>query len=227
MTDASKRLVLNETVYEQIQQRLVNHDIEPGTKITITALAEELGVSPTPVREALARLESDGLVVKRSLAGYSAAPLLTESQFADLYEMRLLLEPAAAAKAVARVSSDDLAALTAHLDVMRTAGSSADPATLRLFVQHDAHFHHLIAEASGNQLLVDTLRRFRAHAHLYRLYFRDGIAEATCQEHQRIIEALRDHDPDIAAATMRSHLRHSQARLHPAVSGDQPTGDLG
>lgn len=216
MTSAPRRLILTETVYEMIKQQLVDHEIEPGSKLNINGIAAEMDVSPTPVREALARLESDGLVVKRSLAGYTAAPLMSGADFGDLFEMRMLLEPVAAAHAATRIAASDLAALDDHLAEMRNAhGASRE--TLRLFLHQDALFHARIASASGNELMADTLQRFHAHTHLYRLYFREGVTDATCREHERIVEALRDADPDTAAAAMRSHIRRAQQRLLPAV----------
>jgi DNA-binding GntR family transcriptional regulator len=214
---ASQRTVLTETVYDLIRQRLVDHDIDPGSKLNITNLATDLDVSPTPVREALARLEADGLVVKRNLAGYAAAPLLSTGEMEDLFEMRLLLEPAAAAKAAVRISQADLAILDRFLAEMRKAAQCDNKQTLRLFLHHDAAFHEQIAASGGNTLMTDTLRRLHAHTHLYRLYFGSGIAETTCREHERIVEALREADPDVASGAMRTHIRRAQERLSPAA----------
>jgi DNA-binding GntR family transcriptional regulator len=213
-----QRQMLTDTVYDVIRQRLVDHDVEPGSKLNINGLATELDVSPTPVREALARLEADGLVIKRSLAGYTAAPLLNSKDFDDLFEMRILLEPTAAARGATRIGAEDLAALTDNVNEMRKAQHDTSSETLRLFVHHDALFHSRIACSSGNTLMADTFKRLHAHTHLYRLYFRDGIAEETCREHERIVEALREADPDTAAAAMRTHLRRAQERLLPALS---------
>src|SRR5262245_38899724 len=93
------RVTLADGVYESIKALIMDHAVAPGDRTTIDALASQLGVSPTPVREALARLESDGLVRKRPLAGYTTTPLLSRAQFEELFEMRLLLEPAAARRA--------------------------------------------------------------------------------------------------------------------------------
>ncbi|MFI1092594.1 GntR family transcriptional regulator [Streptomyces sp. NPDC020917] len=208
---------MTDTVYEAIRKRLVYQEIGPGAKININGLAAELDVSPTPVREALARLEAEGLVLKRPMAGYSAAPLMSEADFEALFEMRLLLEPAAASLAAERISTGSLEVLDEHLHEMRGAQHGVSRDMRLLFVQQDALFHQQIAASAGNALMADTLERFHAHTHLYRLYFRDGITETTCQEHERIVEALRAADPDIAAAAMRSHLRRAQQRLLPAV----------
>lgn len=92
----ARRTTLADDVYESVRALVVDHAAAPGQRINIEALARRLEVSPTPVREALARLESDGLVRKRPLAGYPAAPLLSRGEFDELVEMRLILETAAA-----------------------------------------------------------------------------------------------------------------------------------
>ncbi|WP_169739897.1 GntR family transcriptional regulator [Actinospica robiniae] len=210
----SQRTVLTETVYDLIRRRLVDRDIEPGSKLNIHSLSLDLDVSPTPVREALARLEADGLVVKRSLAGYAAAPLLSSEQLEDLFEMRLLLEPAAASRAATRISEADLARLDELLDGMRrSAGGRSDKRTLNLFVHHDTLFHEQIAASGANALMSDTLRRLHSHTHLYRLHFDGEMAAATCREHERIVEALREAEPDTAAGAMRTHIRRAQDRI--------------
>jgi hypothetical protein len=90
---------LSDRVYEVLKGQLMDRVLAPGEKINIDLLCRELEVSQTPIREALARLESDGLVTKRALAGYTVAPLLDAEGYDDLFEMRFILEPVAAARA--------------------------------------------------------------------------------------------------------------------------------
>ncbi|MBR7832070.1 GntR family transcriptional regulator [Actinospica durhamensis] len=213
--------MLSDSVYETIRRRLVNQEVAPGEKLNISTLAADLEVSPTPVREALARLEVEGLAVKRSLAGYTAAPLLSRRDFDDLFEMRLVVESAVAGRAATRISPADLETLDRLLEEMREARRTTNAEALRVFVDHDSLFHEQIATSSGNIMMADALRRLHAHTHLYRLYFHAGIAESTCTEHERIVDALRAADPDLAAAAMRSHLRRAQERLAPAAGGEE------
>ena len=90
---------LGEEVYNALYSQLMSHKIPPGGRIAVDSLVRELGVSQTPIREALSRLEAQGLVIKTHLIGYSAADRLNSVRFEQLYEVRLLLEPAMAAKA--------------------------------------------------------------------------------------------------------------------------------
>ncbi|ADI04435.1 transcriptional regulator, GntR family protein [Streptomyces bingchenggensis BCW-1] len=95
----SVKISVREWVFQALMTLLMDHDLEPGTKLSIAGLARQLDVSQTPVREALARCESEGLVVRRPNAGYLVAPLLGRTGLDDLYDIRLLLEPAAAENA--------------------------------------------------------------------------------------------------------------------------------
>src|SRR5919202_2566625 len=113
-----RRLTLTDDVYEAVKSLIMDHRLAPGERVTIDALARQLEVSPTPVREALARLEADGLVRKRPLAGYTATPLLTRAEFEELFEMRMLLEPAAARRAAgAGLSAAETALLRREADL--------------------------------------------------------------------------------------------------------------
>jgi len=224
---ASPRQLLTDRVYDAVRQRLVDNEIEPGDKININALAQELDVSPTPVREALARLEAEGLLMRRSLAGYAAAPLLSVKEFNELFEMRLLLEPAATAKAAERIEEADLVELAGHLAEMRNTQAHTDRDTRRTFLNRDALFHDQIAQVCGNSLMREMLGRLHAHVHLYRLHFRHSLADETCQEHAWILEALREKDADLAEAAMRSHIRRSRARLVAGFGDSDPPGPPG
>jgi DNA-binding GntR family transcriptional regulator len=215
-----RRLTLTDDVYEAVKSLIMDHRIAPGERVTIDALARELAVSPTPIREALARLESDGLVRKRPMAGYSTTPLLTRAEFEELFDMRLLLECPAAARAAARRAAADL-------DVEALAGEADLPDRLSgdgyaghaAFTAQDALFHERIAEASGNALLHATFVRLHAHLHLHRLHFPTAHLGTSGQEHRRIVAAIAAGSPDTAADAMRRHLEAARDR-HRSAFGD-------
>ena len=207
-----RRKVLADEVYELVRAMLLDDGVEPGTRVSIDGLARELDVSPTPVREVLARLEAEGLVVKRALSGYTTAPLLDARAFEELFDMRELLEPAAAERAARRITSDELDRLAA--DAGAPSGTTEDHPT---FSARDAAFHRTIHLAAGNQLLVDTITRLRPHNQIHRLYVHSGLAEETEQEHLAIVAALRERDARGAAKAMRQHIRASRKRLVEAV----------
>jgi DNA-binding GntR family transcriptional regulator len=214
----ARRSTLAADVYEMTKGLLMDHVIAPGAKVNIDGLARQLEVSPTPVREALARLESDGLVRKRPLSGYTVAPLLSREEFEHLFEMRLLLEPAAAARAARRASDAQRAAIVAESDAARAPGPQAGYRGFAEFSGTDARFHDLISEAAANEMLHDAIARLHSHLHLHRLYFPHGQAEDTLAEHARIAEAIAHGDSRGAGKTMREHLVRSRRR-HVAAFG--------
>lgn len=216
----ARRTTLAEDVYQSVQALLMDHVVAPGERINIDALARQLEVSPTPVREALARLESDGLVRKRPLAGYTAAPLLTRAEFDELVEMRLILEPTAARRVAARdCSAADLARLRAEAALPDPVPGRHGFAAIAEFTAQDARFHHLLAEWSGNRMLHATVVRLRAHLHLFRLHFPTTHHGPSGQEHLRVVDAIARGDADAADAAMRAHLLAARDRHLPFFAG--------
>ena len=211
----ARRITLTDDVYAAVQGLIMDHEVQPGARINIDALARRLAVSPTPVREALARLESDGLVSKTPLVGYAATPLLTRAQFEELVEMRLILEPAAAARAAdVGLDSGELTGLRDAADLPGPAGSDGF-AAIAAFTTRDALFHHTLAGLSGNRMLHDAVVRLRAHLHLFRLHFPTAHYGVSAREHHRIVDAVDAGDADAAAATMRAHLAAARDRHLP------------
>lgn len=198
----------------------MNLTIPPGTRINIDKLARELRVSNTPLREALTRLETEGLVTRENLRGFWTADLIDKRGIRDYYAVRLLLEPSAAEEAARSSSVETLTAdLQKFLDEMRESSqrNAHDHGyqEYRDLAQADARFHGAIAAASGNAVLANILAGMNAHVHNYRLYFRGGMADDTAVEHQAVLDALIARDPAAAAAAMRSHLAHARDRLLP------------
>lgn len=219
------RRPLVDEVYDAVLELLMDHAIAPGERASIDGIARELDVSPTPVREALTRLESEGLVLKKALRGYTAAPLLDEDGLAQLFAMRRLLEPAAASLAASRIGSPEIGELERLSVEMHRSGEAAKRGSdrfhdYRAFADRDADFHRLIAANSGNSLLLDAIVRLRAHMHLYRLYFRHGIAEETADEHEVILDALRSGDTAAAESAMLTHISRSHERISAGLAGD-------
>jgi DNA-binding GntR family transcriptional regulator len=201
-----RRQILTDETYDAIMSLLMNHQIQPGERINIDALSRMLGVSVTPVRETLARLESEALVTKQPLVGYRATPLLTPEQLHDMYEVRLALEPLAARQAAvrsAREQVDEIAAATGTI--------SDDHLMVAL---EDERFHAAIGRAARNDFLRDGLERLHSHLHLYRLYQNAQVGQAkTLRGHEAIVKALRRQDADAAEHAMRAHLEASRDSL--------------
>jgi DNA-binding GntR family transcriptional regulator len=212
-----RRSTLGDDVYESLKALIMEHTLTPRDRVNIDAVARDLEVSPTPVREALARLESEGLVRKRPLAGYTVSPLLTRQEFTDMFDMRLLLEGAAARWAAERASDDVRAGIAAEaLETAEVSEPDADGhRSHATFTSLDARFHDMVADAAANPLLRDGIGRLHAHLHIHRLYF-PYTQDNTSEEHQRIAAAITAGDPDAAEAAMRAHLSEARSRHLPA-----------
>ncbi|MCO8275070.1 GntR family transcriptional regulator [Actinoplanes sp. TRM 88003] len=205
-----KRSTLGDDVYSSLRSAVLEHTLPPGDRVNIDALARELDVSPTPVREALARLESEGLVRKRPLAGYTVSPLLTRAEFADMFDMRLLLECAAARWAASRATEAQRAELVT--ESARIIAPGDDRAWHAEFTALDAHLHDLVAQAATSPLLRDSINRLHAHLHLHRRYFPYSQTAVTNEEHRAIAAAVQAGDPDTAESAMRLHLTRARER---------------
>jgi DNA-binding GntR family transcriptional regulator len=209
----ARRQPLVDDVHDVLVDMLMNHVFEPGARLNIEALARSLGVSPTPVREALARMEAGGLVVKEPRRSYTVAPLIGLEDLRALIDFRLVVEPAAAAAAARRVTAEQAAALRAFARTGGSGGSTHDAAANRLDMVYDATFHDRVAELSGNPWLRDSLGHLRSHLHMYRLYHHAQQAAATKPEHLAIAKAIAQRDPDAAADAMRAHLTTAMRRI--------------
>lgn len=207
-----RRAALSDDVWSVIRGLLMSQAISPGQRITIERLAIDLGVSPTPVREALARLESDGLVTKQPQRGYRASPLLTVDQVDELFEFRRLLEPWAVGKVARRSGPETGALLVAEVaDARRTFDKSvAEP--YRQVFDHDVRFHGIILDACGNKQVSAAFERTHCHLHMLRIQSRSPVVDATMAEHQAIADVISDGDSRAAAQAMRVHLTESRQR---------------
>lgn len=207
------RRALADEVYEAILSQIMDGEIAPDSKVTIDRLARRLGVSPTPVREALARLEADGLVLKEPLRGYRTLPPLTPEGMERLFEFRLLLEPWAAGRAASLHDSADVARVRAELESApaRTGGDRYQE--YAAFAAHDHRLHGLILAASGNDPVRVAFERARPHLQVFRFSFATSMTSDAVAEHHRIVERIAAGDAPGAEEAMADHLRLSLARI--------------
>ncbi|MEY5145903.1 MAG: hypothetical protein RL224_217 [Actinomycetota bacterium] len=236
------RTVLSDETYDRIRDMLLRHEISPGQRINIDALARELNVSQTPVREALARLESDDLVVKEPLRGYKATALLTVDQMKDLFEFRGIIEPWAAKMAASQITEDGRSRLKDELAKGKLAENLEIDEAYAAMSQHDARFHTLIAELSGSEMVKDAYVRTHCHLHLFRLYavLKTWIGEArkdaavvgelfelyyepksgflALKEHEAIALAIMSGEEKKASELMLSHIQNSLKRFAPTMT---------
>jgi DNA-binding GntR family transcriptional regulator len=196
---------LAEAAYRAIQERLIRLDIRPGAPVNEEELCQRLGLSRTPVREALKRLEYERLIVVYPRRGTFA----TEINVTDLtyiFEIRELMEPAAAASAAKRATPADQAgfrALAGELAAQLRAGERPDE-----LMTLDTRIHRAVYAATRNPYLEDTLIRYGNLATRIWCLFLDRLTGMATHvgEHSQLLAALHDGDADQAAEIARRHV---------------------
>jgi DNA-binding GntR family transcriptional regulator len=208
------RQMLADHVYEALMEWLMDGRLEPGATVSIDGTARELDVSPTPVREALARLEHTGLVRRVALKGYRVAPVFTREDFAELMEARLVIEPVNTRLACHRLTPAVLAEIQQSVEDQANSPRGPSFAEFRGYLDADERFHRLIAEHSGNQFMLAAYNALGGQVQRFRLFGGVGITDAdqAIAEHHAIIEALSAGDPDKAAAAMAEHIEMVRGR---------------
>lgn len=199
--EAQHPVTKTDLAYYQIRQKILEGELPPEASLDQEALAENLGLSTTPVREALRRLESERLVVNRAHRDTVVAPLSLDI-VEDVYSVRLSLDPLAAALA-SSVASDEERKKMLALSQERSARGDAVS-----HVYQNRHLHRSIYAASGNQVLTGLLDSLWDLSDRYRMVIsKDTSTIKTAQEeHKAIVETVIDGDADRAAELMREHL---------------------
>jgi DNA-binding GntR family transcriptional regulator len=200
--------------YLQIRQKILEGDLPPEMSLDQEALAQSLGLSTTPVREALRRLESERLVVSRAHRDTVVAPLSLDTM-EEVFAVRLSLDPLAASLAAAHADDSGQERIRA---LSRQHPPEDDPVSSVYF---NRRLHRSVYAASGNTTLVEILDSLWDLSDRYRLIISKsvaGIAMAS-EEHSAIVSAVLDGSPDRAAKLMREHVAASLNQIRAAVSG--------
>ncbi len=212
-------LSLGERAYHQLRAAIVEGALAPGARVSERRLATALGISAQPVREALWRLEQDGMVVTLPRRGTVVAAL-GPRHLGELGRIRAALEGVAAALAAERLTAPALATLGETVRTMRRATAAADTEAL---AEANERFHALLRTAAGNVFLVRSLEALRAYDPLGRPRDQGGdqgtrLLGSTprdlpraLREHVGILAAVRQRDPALAEARMRAHVLRSLA----------------
>lgn len=205
---APVRNTLVDQVYERLMELLLDGTLQSGDPISIDGTARYLGVSPTPVREALARLESTGNVVRVAMRGYRVPDMPGAKEISDIMDARLLIEPRLAELACGRSDARLLNALEQAIDEQDRAPHTPDAAAIRKYHRADEHFHRLIAEHADNSALLRAYDALGGHGQRFRLFIGIGVQDSACAiaEHREILAALRrGYGPEVYRI-MHSHI---------------------
>lgn len=184
----------SDQAYEVMRDRILHGDIPSGTKIVEEKLAQELGFSRTPIREALRQLEYEGLIINKKVV----QP--TEKDLRNLFQVRILLEGFASQTAAIYLPEQELDALSQCIEIGRKG-------TTEEVMKANERFHEIIVQASGNSQIVDIIDRMQSIIYLFRktvvLHKRPHLIE----EHEKIYEAIKAQDSQAAKLLMETHLQ--------------------
>lgn len=216
---------LQDRVREALRAAIIDGRLVPGNLYSVQTLADQFGVSRSPVREALIDLSQKGMVRFERNRGVR----VLETSIHDLKEifvLRILLEVPATYRATGQITPEATAALQRELEAMRTAADGDDERTM---MRHDVRFHHVLLMMSGNRRLAEYVERLRD------LVLTKGASTVgrsrslhdICDEHEELLERVAARDERGAAAAMKRHLMNTGRLLLRQEGGHEDESALG
>lgn len=202
--DAHSHRPLREIVYEELKMQILTGKITPGTRMMEVELAESMGVSRTPIREAIKKLEQEGLVIIEPRKGAYASQISVKDMV-DILEVRQDMEGLAAHMAAYRMTPKqmkELEAISIAYNKAVEAGNVAD------MIKYDTDFHNLIVESCNNSILTMMINQLQELLLRFRYVYYDNIkhAEKMPSEHSMIMEAIKDGRSDAARVSAEMHI---------------------
>lgn len=217
--DMEENLPLREVVFEALRHAIFRGDLKAGEHLMEIQLANQMGVSRTPVREAIHMLEKEGLVTVIPRRGAEVAKM-TLKDMEDVLEIREALDELAVSLACERISEEQLEDLS---EAAQQFAESIQGEDVRRIASTDVRFHDVIYEATDNPKLVSLLNNLREQIYRYRVeYIKEREnCPMLVEEHGAILEALRNHDREAAVSAMHVHVyRQAQAVKEIIISGE-------
>ncbi len=199
---------LRELVLEAIREAIIDGTLKPRERLMEIQLAEELGVSRTPIREALRKLEMEGFIVMVPRKGAYVADLSIKD-IADVFEIRSALEGLAASLAAERITDEELELMERYLVEKAEAIGANDMENL---VTVDTKFHETIYQASRNERLTNIINNLREQIQRYRTttLAYPGRMQESLDEHRAIVEALQARDTELARQLAGKHIENAE-----------------
>lgn len=197
-------LPLRDVVFNTLRQAILTGELKPGERLMEIHLANKLGVSRTPIREAIRKLELEGLVTMIPRRGAEVAQI-TGKSLQDVLEVRRSLDALCAELACERISDEEIAELEAACKVFEEATATKDTRTI---AAADVALHDIIVKATGNKRLVQLVNNLAEQMYRYRFeYIKDFTMHGTLiEEHRIIFEAIRSKDKATAAKAAITHI---------------------
>ncbi len=207
-TNLDAFLPLRDVVFKTIRQAILTGELQPGERLMEIHLAQKLGVSRTPIREAIRQLELEGLVVMVPRRGAQVAHI-TEKSMSDVLEVRLALDELAVELACERITDEEIESLKEACTAFEEAVDSAD---IRNITGADIRFHDIIFEASRNNRLIQMVNNIAEQMYRYRFeYIKDDSGwQSLITEHRMITDAISMRDTELARRAIHVHIKNQE-----------------
>jgi len=200
-------------IYNILWFEIVQRNLKPNEKLDINQLAQEMGVSRTPVMDALAKLENDGLVLRRNRVGTFVTPL-SKSAFIDSFMSRDMVEQYITPIVINNLKPEDIKELHSLLDNLDKliTNSNDNLFDYGTYTRYDYDFHLKLVELSNNSQVIEFYRSLNSHMQIARGYSKHALQRATegLEEHRQILQAFIDGDVEQARLRQHSHLTRSR-----------------
>lgn len=212
-------LPLRDVVFNTLRQAILKGELKPGERLMEIALAEKLGVSRTPIREAMRKLELEGLVVMIPRRGAQVANI-TEKDLNDVLEVRIALENVAIEKACTRMSEEDMGRL--WLAAKEFERIMAEGNLVRL-AEADVAFHEIIYRASDNKRLNQVLNNLREQIYRYRVEYlkEEETRNVLVKEHEELTKAIRERDVKKAQEISFRHIENQRRAIIQSIEAEE------
>ena len=211
---------LDQKVYEILKNMIIERQILPGKKIPQEKLAQELGISRTPLVSALKFLEHEKLVESKPRRGYFVR-LFSKQEMVSIFELREVLEGLAAKRAATNISDKEINILN---DFFKPFAESTDITDFKAYAKEDRRFHNFITEIGAKEFLKSILQTYNFITASYQYLSSEGLVRPpneTIQEHLAVIKAIAGRDPEAAEELMRRHLRKTIAHLRQDIEKEK------
>jgi DNA-binding GntR family transcriptional regulator len=207
---------LREVIFNSLREAIIIGELKPGERLMEVQLAEKMGVSRTPVREAIRKLELEGLVDMIPRRGAQVANLSIKD-IMDVLEIRASLDALATSLAAKKISDDELKALK---NVFDQFVNYVEKENINGSVKKDVEFHEIIYKASRNEKLINILNNLREQVQRFRIiYIKDTSShKGLIKEHNDIYQSLFERDPDKAAFIAKNHIVQQQEGIIKAIN---------
>lgn len=202
--DAIERKSLGQDVFEYLKKAIIEQEIEPGSRLVESRIAPILGISRTPLREALHKLEREEWIEKLPTGGFRVVSL-TRADIEETFGIRCVLEAYAARLAAEKCREEDLVLLEEKLQEYQACLETSSPERLQAI---NTQFHDLLYELSESPRLIRMIGQLRAQIERFRrmLLKQEGMAVQSNQDHVRMLEAMRQGDGEAVERLVREHI---------------------